>query len=252
MKLISSPVVFLLLVVLLVASCRKREGIQKTSTYSFTNQNVKPLTLDIYGSEADYGLNTNRLQQHLIAPGEKVQVEFEALKTYWIDWYSPDYSLSNWRASSNSSGQPEPVAGITVAAMVDQFLLSATRDTSRSVLIGEGGVSSTWLAKVENAPMMNGIHRITLRKDFRGEYIYTDAGGTSYTTPIRFAVTGISYYNNIPQSIDLSIMNDQRVRIIDAFCHTGTYTYLHTGRDTLLLAFAQSQHYYNTYPAVRQ
>ncbi len=253
MKQISYPIVFLLLLTLLAASCRKREQIQKASTYSFTNQTDRILTFDFYNNEADYALNANRLQQRQILPGQKAQIELEALKTYWIDWYSPDYSLNNWRSSfAGSSDRPYPPAELTVAAMDDQFLVSADPDTSRSVLVGGGGTSSTWLAKLENEVAMNGTHRIIFRKDFRGEYTYTDAAGTSFYTPITYSVTSRMFYNNIPQGFDLSIMNDQRAEIINARFQLGPFTYQPTGRDTMLLTFVQSSPYYNSYPAVRQ
>src|ERR1043165_8541328 len=80
---------------LLLPGCSKPDA-PVSSVYSFTNPFDVPITMDIYGSSEDYSHNKDRLGRYTIEPGQKLKVPFTPLETYWLDWYSADYSLNNW------------------------------------------------------------------------------------------------------------------------------------------------------------
>jgi hypothetical protein len=145
------------------------------------------------------------MSRHQIAPDATIAVPLEALTTIWVDWYNADYTIHNWVTGvypgwSAPNAYPRPK--IDIAAADDRYYLSsAARDTFRSVLLDGGGLSSTWKATIDNAPAsMNGSHVLKLRKDFLGEYTFTNTSGDIITKHISYKI-----FNDDPVSNSFSV-----------------------------------------------
>ena len=219
-------------------SCHKQE-VKTESTYTFTNTTGQRIMFDLYGSKEDYSRNANRMHQYIIEPGTAQQIEFEALKTYWIDWYSADYSMNNWRSTyTNEFDRPSPATEITIAAEDDHYSISsAIRDTSRSILMNGSGSSSTWQATITNSFGLNGIHRFVFKKDFSGEYTYTDTHGATSTKPIKYGISTATFSSVAQLSFTLSVMDEGLAEFCKVKANPGQFISPHTGRDTMLIIF---------------
>ena len=105
-------VLFLAVLSLSLAACSKRHDLQTVSTYKFTNTLKEQVKLDIFSSSNDYNNGGEIICSYQIEAGDTVSISLAALKTYWIDWYSKDYSFHNWgddlRIGVFARGTPAP------------------------------------------------------------------------------------------------------------------------------------------------
>ena len=122
---------------LFLAACGKDEdkGPALISTsFRLTSENGDlPITLKIYGTEADYQSGTNVLWTFRSTAANKGQLDLtvdkvEKDKTYFVEWYSDDYRWHNWRNNFeteyvlNKSGGSQAIS--FSAGAVDQRILS--------------------------------------------------------------------------------------------------------------------------------
>jgi hypothetical protein len=238
MKQLRYPIVAISLLALLFG-CNKPD-IPKESTYTFENQTGQRITFDVYDNKADYSVNANRLQRHILEPNAKEKITFDVARKYWIDWYGETYAINNWQSLRSSYNRSSPPPELSIAAENDAFVLKASvQDTTRSVLLGSDGISSTWETTLTGNPSINGIHRFIFRKDFFGEYIYTDMSGKITNTPFEYYVattTGLG----TQQSFTVYIVGTPATSIIFRItCNPGYLITPHTGRDTMLARFQQ-------------
>lgn len=189
---------FCAILLFLIASCRKHEQ-AITSTYTFVNNVPERVTLDMYGSEDDYNMQQHCLSRDTIDVGGKLPKTLEVLRTYWVDWHSDGYSYNNWRSlpERSVSDNPRPLPQLTIADRDDQIqILSPVRDTSRSVLLQGSQLFSKWSGVIDHADSLNGTFHFVFRKDFSGEYSFSDTAGRQIVSkPIKYTIR--SAYTNM-------------------------------------------------------
>lgn len=235
----------LLLALLLGACYRSHEG--EPSVYTITNQLPVAVTLDLYPSAEDYYRQSNREARHELAPQATLTLSLASFKTYGIDWYSKDYCYTNWtdpRQHPIFTLHASPLPLLQTHGMAMQLPLTVDQpDSSRPILLGGHGRSSTWKAVNPDPTPHQGIHLFELRNDFRCRYTVIDsAGSRSYDYPY-YLMRAISPYF----SVLIQDSSDQFEAQLGYSNIPGTWTH----RDTLTLRFKDSppRHFY---PAVRQ
>ncbi len=225
-----------LLIVLLLAGCMKRPDVSNQSRYTFSNQTGREIFFDIYPGPDEYYSNSNRSEQHVISPGGNLDLQLEIQKTYWIDWYSADFSVNNWQELTSSRASPAP--RITVAAEDDVYAVKCFNlDTSRAIVMNGNGAMSVWETTINNNPSLNGTHRFSFKKNFTGIYTYTDPGGASSTQNFKFTQYSSSYSNGHPVSFRLSLSTDQVPNAFYATFNPGYIVTPRTGKDSTLIRF---------------
>jgi hypothetical protein len=243
----------LLCLVLAVISCKKREALPVASKYSFTNILDRDITLDVYGSLDDYNNTRGCISKHHIPASATVEIFLDTRRSYWVDWYTPDYSFTNWVDSKHSGGGPfsdaQPLPQIDVAMEDDHFNIQVSKmDSSRSVLLNDTGLSSTWQTRISDVPELNGTHTFRLGRDFSCAYTYEgDAGPV--TRQITFAV-----HNEQPPSFSAILYDELKRPFAELFFNHKFDGYTLSGRDTLLLLVYNNQtgNYGKLFPAGRQ
>lgn len=233
---LSAAILFLLI------SCSKPD-ISGTSSYTFTNNTSAPVTLSLYGTEEDYNTEQHVMSSQRLQPGGHVTMPLEALRTYWIDWYSDGYSFSNWlcgNAISQGSRAAAPSPELTTADRDDALSITTyPRDTMRSILLSSNGATSTWQLDVDNMPYYNGIHTFVFHKNFTGTYTYARTGGDTVVKPFMYVV-------DITSNVFMPVCGDMTVRLYppgderNMIAELGTmfdiYHSQRVGRDTLMVS----------------
>ena len=157
-------------------SCKSPE-LPSATQYVFRNTGNQAITLDLYGAKADYGTNTNMLERFVLSPGGVGKTRLLVGKTYWVDWYSDDYSLNNMsRRLGITLPWPELVTADAEEMAID-IVYHSFRDTTRSVLFNGSGISSTWRGEFANGSAWDGIHEFVFRKDQSGDFTVTNRAG---------------------------------------------------------------------------
>lgn len=90
--------IYLTGIVSLVSSCKKEKNAD-TGIYIINNTVPRNVNVRIYPTLNDYNHNTNAILSTSIAANASTNVpmsNFDATKTYYIDYYTDDYSISNW------------------------------------------------------------------------------------------------------------------------------------------------------------
>src|SRR6478735_222670 len=109
MKKLPPSIYAVCLLTLTILGCSKPEGLKTQSIYKFTNTLNERVNFDLYDNREDYGNGGPILNSYQIEPGAAASIPLQALKTYWIDWYSANYSFNNWGDSvSNGYAQGSP------------------------------------------------------------------------------------------------------------------------------------------------
>jgi hypothetical protein len=229
-----------------MTACSKRKGIQTVSVYSFTNTLNYPVTFDVYGSKEDYSNNANIISRHVMEAGSTVPISFDAPKTYWVDWYTADYSFNNWGPDTVTTGQgnsfnnPLPRPKLAIASEPDNISIrSLKRDTSLSVLLNGSGVSSTWQAVISDMPDLNGIHTFLFRKDFSGQYTFTRSTGAPAVQAFSYEVQD-NQSSGYERSFILTTFDANKIPMVTFYFFVDAYSVSSSGRDTLKAYFNQS------------
>lgn len=246
----SLPVLSFSVLLTVLTACSKREDLQRISTYSFINTLKKEVNIDFYSSKDDYNNAGNAIKSLKLPQGEMMSVELEALDTFWIDWYSADFSLNNWGIEYGSNTYfygAYPPPELRVAAQDDKISISSkSTDISRSVLLNGSGLSSSWRADISGIEALDGTHNFTFRRDFKGVYSYTSTAGDTIIAPISY-----SLFQLRPLYFRMNIWDDQEGQLAEIYFNSDPNSYPNFGRDTLMVNFRRVS-YYDYYPAKRQ
>jgi hypothetical protein len=234
------------LLALVFTSCTRPIDIPIESTYSFTNESGKAVTLDVYDTEEDYNADTNYSLRYRIAAGATQQLVLKVAENYWLDWYSDDYSVNNWSSAIINYAQAGsgPRVKLVVAAVDDHLSIWSNGDTARSVLFEGRRGYCEWETKLLNVAKAKGTHRFLFRKDFTALYTYTSATGDETARKVKYQLIGVktNYFR-------IYVM-DSTVQIADIYYNADPASYPHFSRDTLMVNI-RAQSYYDYYPAVR-
>ena len=160
------------LLLLITVGCKKN-GDSNQTTYGFGNATGSPVTLDIYGSNADYVTNANALYRYKLDKGGYKDVLLTNGNSYYFDWYTDDYRYNNWSIFYGLDSSYYKIIG---GDDPSSFSLGSDyedgEDTVRSVLLNGNGISSTWsgvavgLGTTGNSlDSVNGTHQFIFYKD---------------------------------------------------------------------------------------
>lgn len=219
-----------LLIILLLEACGKK-GIPTESTYTFINRTGEKINLDMYGSKADYEADTNRLAHYIIMPDSSRKMVLEMGKTYWMDWYSDDYSVNNWQVWWSN---PKPGAELNVADVDQQITMHIDDpDTVRSVLLN-GSTSTLWSGIVARGDSFDGTHSFLFKKDYQGIYKLDAPNGTHLETAFRYIVNGVNQEGLKTGRFTLYLRDMQGISLFGVSCHMNGWL-PSTGRDSLLI-----------------
>jgi len=195
--------------VLLALSCKKEKKTNNEITYTnvlFSNTISEELNLRIYNSLQDYYNNANIIQKGVIPANGQLQMpNMQVGKTYYLEWYSDDYTYSNWynyyRKTDSSTITPTLIGNDTFTINLQNTIHCFNRLLS----LNDSGTSSTWKAigGVSNFVVdpwdsltENERYRVlVLRKDFSATYYHKDGLGNIIADSL------IQYtYKNTPDS----------------------------------------------------
>lgn len=165
---------------ILATSCQPEKGV-KQYDYTYTNKTGKDIYIDIYTSAEDYNSNTNPyLKGIAVANGGTYVIpssDFEDNKKYYVDWYTGDYTYTNWQ---NRQGfYDEFITSFVPTFQNNQNRLESVNDYARLVFLNGGAATeSNWVA-VDGVAYPNGDYtewndlpasykyrKMTFRKDF--------------------------------------------------------------------------------------
>ena len=172
-----------LLLGLWIMGCKKFEDDYHGQIWSNNDYDV---TLDFYASKDDYSNNRNVVKSLLLPAHGKVDVprEFETGQKLYLDWYSQDYTNTNWGVDPTFT-----VASITKE--IDPAITIQSRSTpARRIWLDGNKTATSWKAfnafysTSSNWPWMTEgqkNRRFTVRKSMTGTYTYSDQDGVEQT-----------------------------------------------------------------------
>jgi len=88
---------FSLFILFFCLGCRKSDTGPYTQSFTFTNNTGRTIILDLYKTKSDYNNNKKLVQRLTIQNEANASMNLEPWKTYYIDWYSDDFALTNWQ-----------------------------------------------------------------------------------------------------------------------------------------------------------
>jgi hypothetical protein len=183
----------------------------------------------------------------MIPVGGALPVELEAVRTYWLDWYTADFMFSNWSMLDNRSPNASPAPKLAIANENDNIQISSRfSEYSRAVLLNGNDISSSWRVEISTKEGLNGIHLFTFRRDYTGEYKYIISAGDTTVSPITFSIEGIG-----PYIFTMVISDDKNGRLANVIFNPDQSMNPNPNRDTILVNFEKPLLYYNN-PARRQ
>lgn len=181
----------LLLVLLLAAGCRKKDDITNTS-YTVRNNLTTGLNIRFYPSFGDKVQDRNRIAATRLEAGQTWEVPMSDFlpnqNIYW-DWYSDDYSLTNWHPADSGlafrfSADAHSFSGTTAQVIAGYLPVMA-----RKVLLRGNAGETKWNAVLVNGqPVPTGqYYRLTLR--YAGDYTL-EYNGSVFTGPFDYNDSG--------------------------------------------------------------
>jgi len=177
-----------LLCALLLLSCKKEKEGTPTQAFRFVNHTGVPLTLDFYKSRGDYAASKKLVTR--VSLSDEVSVNLEPDKTYYLDWYSSDFLISNWQ-NVKSDGEALPAHKFEALSDIHQVSVSlpeefAAQSYNRAVLISDNKISQNWKAVAfykdfgnadawNTLPEYMKVIHLTTQKDFNISFRYQDS-----------------------------------------------------------------------------
>lgn len=178
---------------MLGTSCTPEKKGVKQYDYTYTNKTGKDITINIYKTVSDYNANSNAyITGVATANGGTFVVpssDFDPGIRYYVDWYSPDYTYTNWQ---NRQGfYDEFQTSFIPTYQNNRNALESVNDYARPMFLGGGDdLESTWVAvdgvaypggnttEWADLPESYKYRKITFRKDFSCTYTYqVDSSG---------------------------------------------------------------------------
>lgn len=165
---------------ILATSCQQDQGV-KQYDYTYTNKTGKDILIDIYPTLQDYNNNTNPyLKGVAVANGGTYVIpssDFVPEQKYYVDWYSSDYTYTNWQ---NRQGfYDEFVTAFVPTFQSNWNKLESVNDYARLVFLNGGAATeSKWVAvdgvaypggnytEWADLPARYKYRKMTFRKDF--------------------------------------------------------------------------------------
>jgi hypothetical protein len=202
---------FLALLLVLLSACHSDEKESSgylleflhSPTVSGPPTSYTPINFSIYKTQPDYFNNTNAVVTGKTDPSTGTYFipadKLEKGTLYAIDWYSDDYTISNWAPTEKTGAyltpsifaytDNDPTFGFpyignyaTDGGAREVFLNGNDNETHWTAIGALRAGSSVWESLTENEKY---IH-LTLKKDKKGIYIEKDESGQENTTSFYF------------------------------------------------------------------
>lgn len=162
--------------------------------YTFINNTDKQIHVDVYSTMSDYMSNTNPVTTGVAGANSTFVVRSSTLHTdvpYYVDWYSDDYTYTNWvnREDLYTAFNPR----ITASVQTNQLKLESETDYARLLCLDGNHTSTTWLATDgfsyvysgggsdsvlwNNLPQVDKFFQIVFHKDFSMTFSYINPDG---------------------------------------------------------------------------
>jgi hypothetical protein len=131
-----------------IAGCTpEKKGVQQYE-YTYTNNTTKDIRVDLYKTLVDYNTQSNLYLSSIVPANGGTYVipssEFEANAKYYVDWYSSDYTYTNWQ---NRLGFfDEFNTGFIPTHQKNYNMLESINDYARLVFMNGNGTESHWVA----------------------------------------------------------------------------------------------------------
>jgi|GEM_PF-1252878 len=173
----------------LFTSCNKGTN-PDAFNYTFQNTTGKAIHVDVYGSFSDYMNNANPVATGVANANGNLVVRSSTLHTdvpYYADWYSDDYTYTNWVSREDLYTAFNP--RFTASVQTNLMKLESEMDYARLLCLHGNATSTTWLAT-------DGF-----------SYVYSNGGSDSVL------------WNNLPQ-------NDKFFQIVFHKDFTMTFSYI--------------------------
>jgi hypothetical protein len=224
------------------AGCTKDDPVYHGKIRNAISQKVH---VALYNTAEDYYNNTNVVWSADIPTNESVTVpaSLESGKNFYMDWYSQDYTSSNWPFNftlnmANITPEQDPL-----------LTLWENFNYSRIVCLGSDQGSSHWKAvdaQYFGTPIWQTLtaneryRELTFKKDLTGTYTYADAsgltrnisftystssgGGTPMLSIFTFFQGSSTYIISTPFTQNGSLVDDT-LEVQNSFPQMGNYQY---------------------------
>ena len=208
LKLISS--VCLLCVVVFASSCYKPDKPTSTTptptSYTFTNLQGLSVHIDLYNNRAAYTAGTGAFKSFDVASKATMTVALSELSdTTFIDWYSSDYTMTNWlfgqydyqfsvpyfvknikNTLSWDNHYPGPATLLRGTCLnggtsTNWSAVGGFIDSAKGAVVPGGFTIKYWSDDSTKFPNNWKYRKITLRRDFTATYTFKDRFGNLQT-----------------------------------------------------------------------
>lgn len=194
--------------------CKKADTGPYTQSFTFNNTTGRTIILDLYKTKSDYNNNKKLVQRLTIQNETNASLNLEPWKTYYIDWYSDDFALSNWQNNKlKGIAFPELKFEADTASTNINIAMPSDFDPStynRRLLLNGNKIEQLWKAVAfykegtsENLwsilPEYQKYFQINMEKTFYATMSYKDSVSNlqSYRAGIKVYVNSfVIQYNN--------------------------------------------------------
>lgn len=246
------------LALLIAAATGCKKDPKDNTPVMFANRTDRTLTLDIYGSEADYAGNTNNIQQITIPANSNTTIPgstFKSGQTYYMDWYSDDFYHNNWynddyplTGSPRVRISPEPGNN-------SYYLEPGYKGQSRNAFLGGAGNETSWISvgaflysstfgytNESGTLTPNELYRrVTIHKNFKAEHVRKDNDGNLLTENISFMV----HQSEVPYIEFKDAAGNTAGSMTGGKLPTGTPPdYASNSTDTVMALFPDNEYYF--------
>jgi len=177
----------------ILSSCDKATN-PDAFNYTFQNNTDKQIHVDVYGSMDDYMNNANPVTRGVASANGSFVVRSSTLHTdvpYYVDWYSDDYTYTNWVSREDLYTAFNP--RFTASVQTNLMKLESETDYARLLCLDGNHTGTTWLATDgftylysnggsdsvlwNNLPQNDKFFQMVFRKDFSMTYSYIAPDG---------------------------------------------------------------------------
>lgn len=185
----------LAIITIVAAACNKKN---QKPVVAFENTAAANITVSIYFSQADYFEEASPIATIILKPREKKEVDgklFREGQTYYYDWHTDDYSVSNWGISEyllTDFG----LQSLKFTYPASVAIQCSGGSENRLTYLGAGNQSVIWKATdahyPDGNPAWNNLHphqkqvSVTINKDYTAAFSFSDSAGNITVKQLRF------------------------------------------------------------------
>lgn len=236
----------------LISACRKTPKADPHESV-FVNQHNESIFVRVYDGLENYVNSGEPVWETQLGPLDKVHVSPEDLptgKTYYIDWFSEDYTLHNWYNSQDLYPQIRPEPGANsfdisrdLKGAARLTFLNGSGKTTRWKAVDKLLFSSThgFVSYWDTATVQDRHRFVDVSKDFKAQYRYREDTGGEKTKLMDIIV----HPNAVPLLEFVGDGGEMLGSMIGGRLPSGTGPdYYSASTDSVLALFSDSEFYY--------